>query len=301
MTLLFLATLSGAPPAATPRSAAEPLVVSTAWLADHLHDKGLILFQIGDRATRPVYDSAHVAGAQFLAPLSEFSKPRVEGTLSLELPSVETLDSVLESKGISNDSRIVLYFAREYFSPTSRAVFTLEYMGLGGRVSIMDGGLEAWKAEGRPVTAEVPVVTPGHFTPHPHPELVADAEYVKSHLEDKAVRVVDARDTAFYNGRDTHQGRNGHIPGAASIYFGRVVDSTGKFLSPVQLNAVFTDAGVKPGQTVVTYCHIGQQATFVWFAARYLGYNAKLYDGSFQDWAARMELPVVNPTAPKPE
>lgn len=275
-----------------------PLVVTTSWLADHLHDKGLVLFQIGDRNTRPLYDSTHIPGAQFLSPLTEFSKPRAQGALALELPSVETLDSVLESKGISDDSRIVLYFARQYFSPTSRAVFTLEYMGLGGRVSILDGGLEGWVKEGRPVTAELPVVTAGHFTPQPHPELVADADYVKAHLEDKAVRIVDARDTAFYNGRETNQGRNGHIPGAASLYFGRVVDSTGKFLSPVQLKAIFSEAGVGDGQTVVTYCHIGQQASFVWFAARYLGFPAKLYDGSFQDWAARTELPVTNPRVP---
>jgi thiosulfate/3-mercaptopyruvate sulfurtransferase len=106
---------------------------------------------------------------------------------------------------------------------------------------------------------------------------------------------VDARDTSFYNGRETRQGRNGHIPGAASLYFGRIVDSSGKFLSPVQLKAVFTESGVQQGQTVVTYCHIGQQASFVWFAARYLGFPARLYDGSFQDWALRKELPVVGP------
>ena len=287
-----------APPTAPPPPA--PLVVSTAWLADHLHDKGLVLFHIGDRATRAVYDSVHIPGAQFLAPLSEFSTPRVEGALYLELPSVAVLDSVLESKGISDDSHIVLYNAKQYFSPTSRALFTLEYMGLGGRVSILDGGLEAWQAEGRPTTAEVPTVTAGHFTPHPHPELVADAEFVKAHLEDNGVRILDARDTSFYNGRDTHQGRNGHIPGAASLPFTSTVDSAGKFLVPTRLRALFAQAGVKDGQTVVTYCHIGQQASLVWFAARYLGFTAKLYDGSFQDWAARAELPVVNPSA-KPE
>src|SRR4026209_580236 len=301
MTLLFLTALSGVLAALRPRTAADPLVVSTTWLAEHLDDQHLILFHLGDRRLRPPHDPAHIAGAHVLAPLSEFSTPRVEGALVLELPSVETPDSVLESKGVSNDSHIVLYFARQYFSPTSRAVFTLEYMGLAGRVSILDGGLEAWKAEGRPVTAEVPAVSPGHFTPHPHPELVANADYVKGHLEDKAVRIVDARDTAFYNGHETRQGRNGHIPGAASLYFGRVVGSNGKFLSPAQLKAVFADAGVQPGQTVVTYCHIGQQASFVWFAARYLGYNAKLYDGPLHGRASPAALPGVNPTAPKPE
>ena len=294
---LMLAALAASPTAAPPPA---PLVVTTAWLADHLHDKGLIIFHIGDRATRAVYDSVHIPGAQFLAPLSELSTPRAEGTLNLELPSVAVLDSVLESKGISDDSRIVLYAAKEYFSPTSRAFFTLEYMGLGGRVSILDGGLEAWQAESRPTTAEAPAVSAGHFTPHPHPELVADAGFVKAHLEDAAVRILDARDTSFYNGRDTRQGRNGHIPGAASLPFTRMVDSAGKFLALALLKTEFAQAGVRDGQTVVTYCHIGQQASLVWFAARYLGFSAKLYDGSFQDWAARPELPVVNPSA-KPE
>ncbi len=281
-------------------AAPAPLVVTPAWLADHLQDKGLVIFHIGDRATRAVYDSVHIPGAQFLAPLSEFSTPRAEGALFLELPSVATLDSVLESKGISDNSRIVLYNARQYFSPTSRAFFTLEYMGFGGRVSILDGGLEAWQREGRATTTEAPVVTAGHFTPHPHPEVVADAEFVKAHLEDKGVRILDARDTAFYNGRETRQGRNGHIPGAASVPFTTMVDSSGKFLAPALLRAEFARAGVKDGQTVVTYCHIGQQASLVWFVARYLGFNARLYDGSFQDWAARTDLPVVNPAA-KPE
>lgn len=299
MTPLFLAVLASALPTAP--QAPAPLIVSTAWLADHLQDKNLLIFQIGDPATRAVYDSAHIPGAQFLAPVSDLSTPRVEGTLNLELPSVATLDSVLESKGISDDSRVVLYYARGHYSPTSRAFFTLEYMGMAGRVSILDGGLETWQKEGRLLTADVPVVVRGHFTPNPQPGLVADAGFVKAHLEDKAVRIVDARDTSFYNGRETRQGRNGHIPGAASLYFGRIVDSSGKFLNPVQLRAVFSDAGVAQGQTVVTYCHIGQQASFVWFAARYLGFSARIYDGSFQDWAGRTELPVVNPAAPKPE
>ena len=267
----------------------EPLVVSTSWLSQHLQDRNLILFHIGEK---PTYDSTHIAGAQYLTPFTDLSTPRVEGQLALELPSRAFLDSVLSARGVSNDSRIVLYSSNGWYTPTSRTLFTLEYVGMRGRVSILDGGLDAWKAEGRPVTRDVPPVTAARFVSRPDSSLVADAGFVSGHLTDAKVRIVDARDTAFYNGRETRQGRNGHIPGAASLPFATMVDSTGHF-RPVQLlRTQFSEAGVKDGQTVVTYCHIGQQASLVWFAARLLGYNARLYDGSFQDWAKRTELPV---------
>jgi thiosulfate/3-mercaptopyruvate sulfurtransferase len=272
----------------------EPLVVSTNWLSQHLQDRNLVLFHVGERAT---YDSVHIPGAQYLA-LGDLSAPRVEGQLTLELPGRAVLDSVFSAKGVSNDSRIVIYAANEWFSPTSRALFTLEYAGLKGRVSILDGGLPAWRAEGRPVTSEVPRVGAGRFTSRPDSSLVADAGYVSAHLADSRVRVVDARDTSFYNGRETRQGRNGHIPGAASLPFATMVDSTGHFRPIPLLKTQFADAGVKDGQTVVTYCHIGQQASLVWFAARLLGYQARIYDGSFQDWAKRTELPVEGERKP---
>jgi thiosulfate/3-mercaptopyruvate sulfurtransferase len=296
MLLLALVLLTGNP--STPP--AEPLLVTTSWLADHLKDRGLVIFQIGDQASRPAYDTGHIPGAQFLNPFSEISSPRVEGALALELPSAEVLDSVLEAKGISNDSRVVLYWAQEYYSPTSRTLFTLEYAGLAGRVSILDGGLEVWKQEGRPVSTEMPTVAKGSFTVRPNPSMVADADYVKAHLEDGKVRIVDARDTVFYLGTSRNAQSNGHLPGAANIPFGTMVDSS-RVLSPVLLKEKFAAAGITDGQTVVTYCHIGQQATVVWFAARLLGYDAKLYDGSFQDWTRHAGFPIVNPAAPKPE
>jgi thiosulfate/3-mercaptopyruvate sulfurtransferase len=302
MSLLLLAGLgslvAGPAPQAGPASRAEPLIVTTAWLAEHLKDPGLVLFQIGDQQSKPSYDEGHIPGSQFLNPFQELSTPRVEGALALELPSAAVLDSVLEARGVSDGSRIVLITARQYFSPTSRTLFTLEYAGLAGRVSILDGGLELWKREGRALSTEVPAPARGTLTLKPNPAVVADAEFLRTRLEDPRVKLLDARDTSFYNGRETRQGRNGRIPGAASMPYTTMVDSTGRFRSAAQLAAQFASAGVKSGQTVVTYCHIGQQATLVWFVARVLGYDARMYDGSFQDWAARSELPVVNPQAP---
>jgi thiosulfate/3-mercaptopyruvate sulfurtransferase len=296
MTLLLAGLALAAASPAPPQSDA-PLIVNTAWLAQHLADRDLVLFHIGDQNSKPVYDEGHIPGAQFLNPFQELSKPRVEGALYLELPSAEVLDSVLEARGISDNSRIVLYSARQYFAPTSRTLFTLEYAGLAGRVSILDGGLEVWKSEGRAITTDVPVPARGRLSARPNPAIVVDADFVRTNLERSTVRLVDARDTSFYNGRETRQGRNGHIKGAVSLPFTTMVDSSGRFRSAAALQAQFAAAGVQPGQTVVTYCHIGQQASLVWFMARVLGYDAKIYDGSFQDWAARAKFPVVNPGA----
>lgn len=283
---------------ATPLAAQAPMVVSADWLHQNLNQPGLVLLQIGDDRSRPVYDEGHIAGSQFLNPFQKLSTPRAEGQLILELPEASVLAANLQELGISNSSRVILIMANEYLTPTTRTYFTLVYAGLDGQVSILDGGLEAWKAAGHPVTAEVAAVTPGKFTPNLKPSVVTNAEYVAGHLKDSKVQVVDARTPNFYEGAETRQGRNGHIAGAVNVPFGTIVGEGMFFKSPAELRKLFIDAGVTDGQKVVTYCHIGQQASAAWFAAKLAGFDAALYDGSFQDWAARKELPVENPTPP---
>ena len=291
--LIVLASIAGAEPSPDP----VPFLVTTEWLANHLSDPKLVLLQIGDNSSKPAYDQGHIPGAQFLNPFRELARPPQEGGLNLELPDAAQLTAVLEAKGISNDSHVVLYWAQEYYSPTSRSYLTLEYAGLKGRISILDGGLEIWRAEGRPVSTEVPAPARGRFTVRTVLETVVDANWVRDNLENKAVAIVDARDTSFYNGRDTRQARSGRIPNAVSVPFGSMV-AAGKFKSLDELRRVFEEAGIDKSDKVVTYCHIGQQATLVWFVARMLGHDAAMYDGSFQDWAQRSELPVIAPARP---
>jgi thiosulfate/3-mercaptopyruvate sulfurtransferase len=272
-----------------------PVLVTTEWLAGNLRAPGLVIFHIGDPRSRSTYDAGHIPGAQFLNPFTDLSASAVEGGLRLELPSAEHLDSVLEARGVSDESRIVLYTSDKYFTPASRAFFALEYAGLRGRVSLLDGGLEVWKAEGRPLTAEISSLTRASFTPRLQKQMVVDADFLKTRLDDPGLALIDARDTSFYKGADTHQGRNGHIPGARNLPFNTVMLDNGKFKDPAALGAMLLNAGAVSGKTVVTYCHIGQQASLVWFTARMAGFDAKIYDGSFQDWARRTDLPVISP------
>jgi len=270
------------------------MLVSAAWLKSHLADRQLVLLQIGERAE---YDKEHIPGARFLD--FESLSDDQEGGLYLEMPAVARLDSTFAALGVSRDSRIILYFGSDWVSPTTRAWLTLDYMGLGDRASILDGGLPAWKAAGNQVTAEAPpAATPQSLAGTAHPDLIVNAEWIQTRLGQPKFRLVDARDSQFYNGLSAGSGkRPGHLPGARSIPFTTVTDDDGRFLPDTALQRVFTKAGVSKGDEIVAYCHIGQQATAVVFAARLLGYKARLYDGSYQDWTKR-DLKVEGGVAP---
>jgi thiosulfate/3-mercaptopyruvate sulfurtransferase len=294
--MILLATLAAAAlQAASP--SADTMLVSTAWLAERLGDPKLVLFEIGDRGD---YEAAHIPGARFLS-LHDIAAPHEMGpdghhehdALALELPSPERLDSVLESHGVSDASRVVLYMGKDWTTPTARAYFTLAWAGLGRRVSVLDGGLPAWRAEGRAVSAEVPTPRRGSLTVKPQPELLADAAWIRARLRDPRVAVIDARDAGFYlDTLDNRMPRGGHIPGARNVPFTSLTREDGRILDDATLRARFRAAGAEPGDRVVVYCHIGQQGSWVWLVARRLGYDARLYDGSFQEWSARSELPV---------
>lgn len=274
----------------------ESMIVSTEWLAKHLNDDSLVLLQVGEKEE---YVAGHITGAQFIA-LADISTPRGEG-LALELPPIAQLKATFEKLGITDRSRIVLYFSKDWVSPTARVFMTLDYLGLGDRTSILDGGLPAWRAESRPVTSEVLTPKPGNFIPKPNHNKVVDALWLSANLNKPDLMILDARAPQFYSGAEVgRMPRGGHIPGAKSIPFSSLVEeSSNKFKSPETLRGLFNTAGVKPGDSVTTYCHIGQQASLLYFAARYLGYDAHLYDGSFEDWSRRTDLPVIKLEPPK--
>jgi thiosulfate/3-mercaptopyruvate sulfurtransferase len=283
-------------PAANPASSArEPMLVTVDWLGEHLNDPSLVLLQIGEKKD---YDKGHIPGAQFLE-YESISTPHGQG-LMLELPPVEQLVSVFERLGVSNRSRIILYFGTNWVTPTTRVYWTLDYLGLGDRTSILNGGLVAWQASHHPVSTEARQAPKGSITPAPRKEIVADADWVSSHLNKPTITIIDARTHEFYNGSQSDGNpRSGHIPGASNLSYLDVIDQdNNKIKSADALKDLFRAAGLKPGNTMVSYCHIGQRATVLYFTARMLGYDAKMYDGSWEDWSHRTNLPIVTGESP---
>jgi thiosulfate/3-mercaptopyruvate sulfurtransferase len=296
-TPLFTACAHAGRSAATPgasRRASASMLVTTAWLADHASDANLVVLHVGNKAQ---YDSGHVTGAR-LVTLPELSLPQVEGGLTLQMGTVEQLTAWAKSNGIGDQSRIVLIPHDENLQSATRVFITLAYLGAFGRTSLLDGSFKAWKSEGRAVStsaaAPARAVT---FTPHPHPELIATLAQVEAVAKDSGrTNLIDARLPRFYNGDGGGYPRPGHIPTAVNIPLNTM--STNGFMKPAsELKTLFAQAGVKGDKPIITYCHIGQQATVLWFVATLLGYDAKMFDGSFQEWSGTTRLPVVAPPA----
>jgi len=302
LAVAFASVIRASAWAQTARLTRSDLVVTSDWLATQLKNPKLVLFHIGEKSE---YDAGHIPGARFLQ-LQDISSPMTRDTtaLALEMLPTDQLRERLEQLGISDDSRIVVYFGNDWLSPSTRVLLTLQYAGLGAKASLLDGGMPEWKKGNRPITTDVPPAPkPGKLTARPTQPIVVDADFVKSHIHTTGYTIVDARNTIFYDGPIQEPSATssmghpmpkvvpGHVPGAVNIVFETVFDDTGHLLPEARLRELFTQAGVKPNDTVIGYCHVGQQATAMLFGAEALGYDVKLYDGSFQDWKRR-DLPI---------
>jgi thiosulfate/3-mercaptopyruvate sulfurtransferase len=286
--LLVAATIAASLGVTRPAPAQrDRILVNTAWLAKHLKDPNLVLLHVG---TNGEYGAMHIPGARFVD-LDDISvSEHTQQGLMLEMPAAESLRDRLQKLGISNDSRIVVYYGTDWVSPSTRVVFTLDYAGLGAQTALLDGGMPAWIRDGNKITDTATPQRPGTLAPLHIKPIVVDAAYVKKHIGKAGVSIVDGRDASFYDGvqqGSTHGAtqRVGHIAGAKSIPFTEITYDNLLVKSPDELAALFAKAGVQPGDTIVGYCHIGQQATAMLFAARSLGHPVLLYDGSFQDWS----------------
>lgn len=241
---------------------------------------------------REDYLAEHIPGAVFFD-IDEIADDKAQ--TGHMLPPPEKFSSRMRKMGIGDGQRVVVYDRHGAFS-APRVWWTFRVMGAQD-VSVLNGGLPKWKAEGRPLMMGEPVPrTPRHFTARHNLDLVRDVGDMTKAVSDKSAKIVDARSPERFAGNapEPRLGlRAGHMPGAVNVPFSQVLNADGTFKSAPELKEVFAAVGVEPHEPVVTTCGSGITACVLALALGEAGYRrTSVYDGSWAEWGADDRLPI---------
>lgn len=272
------------------RNVPAPLV-STGWLAARLSDPGLAVVDASwylpamQRDPKAEYAAAHIPGAVFFD-IDAISDRTSD--LPHMLPTEAEFAAAMGALGVSEDMEIVVYDGAGLFS-APRVWWTLNIFG-ARRVHVLDGGLPAWTAEGRPVESGAATRPLATFRARLDRSAVAAFEDVRAALETRCAQVADARPAARFRGEAAEPRAgipSGHMPGARSLPASDLI-AQGRLKAPDALLAEFARAGVDPDAPLITSCGSGVSAAIVNLALAATGKPpARLYDGSWTDWATR--------------
>jgi thiosulfate/3-mercaptopyruvate sulfurtransferase len=259
-------------------------LVSTEWLAAHLQSAKVVVLEVG--TSDDPYRAGHIPGALFL-PLSAVAA--VVGGVANEFPAPEQLAATFRDLGVGNSARIVIY-GDDPGLFAARAWVALDILGQSRRAAVLDGGLTKWKAEHRAVETVVRTPHAVLFASRWRADRVVSAAWVRTHLDDRSVRFLDARSPDHYAGSEA-DARSGHLPGAGNLYWmNNLASADDPALRPMHYlhEELWKPAGAdRPAvRTLVLYCRTGMQASHDYLVARYIGYpDVRLYDGSMSEWA----------------
>ena len=262
-----------------------PFLVQPESLNERLHDPDLLIVHVG---SFELYEDVHIPGAHHLNPRA-FSRQAGAG----QLPTAASLSAVFSKLGLSAGTHVVAY-DEEGGGWASRLLWTLHVLG-HERISLLDGGLVTWLAEGWPTGDEQPALRSDTFHAQPNPARWLTGRQVRTTLGFANTVLVDARSAAEFEGHDVRGARGGRIPGAVHLDWRALMDRKRHLrLQPVTiLRDLFEVRGVTHEQTVVVYCQTHHRSSLTWAALRVLRYPHVLaYPGSWAHWSSVMMWPV---------
>ncbi|MFN3388420.1 MAG: 3-mercaptopyruvate sulfurtransferase [Allosphingosinicella sp.] len=271
-------------------------LVSTQWLEAELGAPDLRIIDAtaflpgSSRDARAEYEAEHIPGAVWLdlEAVSDTDNP-----LPHMLPPEHKFASRMQSLGLGDGQRFVVYDNSPLHS-AARIWWMLRIFG-AHYVALLDGGLQKWKAEGRPLESGRPEVRHGHFTPALDRGAAVDKDYMLSILGDPTCEIVDARGAARFTGEEAEPRpgmASGHIPGARNLPQGQLFRPDNSWKRGDELRAAFDAAGVDLAKPMITTCGSGVTAAVLLFGAHLLGKeDVRLYDGSWSEWGADPATP----------
>jgi thiosulfate/3-mercaptopyruvate sulfurtransferase len=263
------------------------LLVDTAWLSQHLDDPAVRIVDLRPRG----YAEGHVPNAVWL----DNNAIRIANRPPTFLPTPEEFAELMARLGIGNDTRVIAYDERGGIYAT-RLWWILNYYG-HSNVAVLDGGWTKWTLDGRPTNAATPAVVRGAFKVKPGTVKVATAQDVLGAINKTGMKLIDARTQAEIEGKDLRNiKRGGFIESSIPVYWEDTIDATTKtFRSAAEIQRLYRDRGVRPGDEVITYCQVGMRASHDLFTLALIGHDLtrlRNYYGSWEEWGNRDDTPI---------
>ena len=273
-------------------------LVSTQWLFDHLEDPDLRILDASwflpnaGRDGAAEFVQSHIPNARFFD-IDKISDHRSE--LPHMAPPAEKFISRVRALGVGDGHQVVVYDALGIFS-APRVWWNFRLMGKEN-IAVLDGGLPKWRTEGRPLTAEPPLIRDRHITVQRQAHLVKDVTQVANVAKLQCAQIIDARPADRFHGfaPEPRPGlRSGHIPNSKNVPWNSVLETNGTMKSVKMLKSVFEDAGVDLKQPLITSCGSGVSAAILSLALYRMGHHDHaLYDASWAEWGMYADLSVT--------
>ncbi len=283
-------------PAIAEKGYAKPeVLVSTAWLANHLDDPKIRVIESDEDVL--LYETGHIPGAQKVDWHQDLNDP-----VQRDYVSAGQFEKLLRAKGIDESTTVVFYGDKNNWW-AAYAFWVFQLFGFTN-AKLLDGGRIKWEQEGRPFTTDVPRLSPtGYKAPARSDEKIrAFFQEARKHSEG-GKPLIDVRSPEEFTGQRIHMPdypqegtlRGGHIKGARSVPWARAANPDGSFKDAESLRAIYEkEKGLKKGDDIIAYCRIGERSSHTWFVLTYLlGYDrVRNYDGSWTEWGNAVRVPI---------
>jgi thiosulfate/3-mercaptopyruvate sulfurtransferase len=271
------------------------VLVDTQWVNDHLNDSKVKIVEVDYNPTTS-YLLGHIPGAV----LFDWKRELIDST-KREIISKEILEDLLQRAGVNNDTILVVYGDFKNWFATF-AFWILKYYGFQD-IRLLNGSRKKWLDEDRPYIVDIPSYPRGNYkASNPDKSIRAFMRYIQEAIESQSKILIDVRGKDEFDGitlapseYSSEYGQiGGHIPGAINVPWNLMVNEDGTFKTAEYLKNLYESLNITPEKEVITYCGIGERASYTWFVLKYLlGYpNVKSYDGSWLEWGNTIGNPI---------